>query len=81
MIHLRKERFPVGEYNKLQPKNYGPFRIVQKINDNAYIVDLPADWKISSTFNVSDIYTYHPPDDVPAPSTYSRTSPSEAGEI
>ena len=74
MIHLRKHRFPVGEYSKLQAKKFGPFQILKKINDNAYVIDLPADWKISSTFNVSDIHAYYPPDDVDVQETHSRTS-------
>ena len=30
-----------GGHSKLQQRKYGPYRIVKKINNNAYMVDLP----------------------------------------
>jgi hypothetical protein len=51
---MRKERFPAHRRTKLHPRGDGPFQILEKINDNTYKVDLPSEYKVSTTFNVSD---------------------------
>jgi len=80
MVYLRKGRVPAGMYNKLNDKKHGPFQILQKINDNAYVVDLPANMTISPTFNVADIFEYHRPDECLSHLINSRASSFQAGE-
>ncbi|KAL4296201.1 hypothetical protein GQ457_12G014770 [Hibiscus cannabinus] len=59
-IHFRKERFPAQRKSKLSPRGDGPFQILEKINDNAYKIDLPEKYNVSATFNVSDLTLYEP---------------------
>lgn len=55
MVCVRPERFPS------QSCSAGPFKILKQINPNAYLLDIPPDYAISSTFNVEDLVPYHLP--------------------
>ncbi|CAJ2651349.1 unnamed protein product [Trifolium pratense] len=57
-VHLRKERFPSKRKNKLMPRADGPFKVISKINDNAYKIDLPGEYGVHATFNVGDLSPY-----------------------
>ncbi|GJY11371.1 RNA-directed DNA polymerase [Tanacetum coccineum] len=77
-IHLRHARFPQGRFGKLNPRADGPFRILKKINDNAYKVELPGHYGVSSTFNVADLSPYTPDADFDDDSGSSRFFRGEA---
>ena len=74
-VHMRKERFPEQRKSKLQPRGDGPFQVLERINDNAYKVELPGEYNVSSTFNVSDLSLF----DADGESDL-RTNPSQEGE-
>ena len=78
MVYLRRERIPARAYNKLKSNKYGPFKIVKKISDNAYVVDLPGDMAMFKTLNVVDLYKYHPIEQL-YPNYNSMTSSFEEG--
>lgn len=61
MVHLHKECFLNGTSNKLKSKKIGPIRMLKKIGDNVYVLDLHANINFSPTFNVYDLYTHFPP--------------------
>nr|GEW43799.1 putative reverse transcriptase domain-containing protein [Tanacetum cinerariifolium] len=56
---LTKDRFSVGEYNKLSAKKIGPLEIVEKINSNAYRLKLPSHIRCSDVFNVKHLIPFH----------------------
>ncbi|KAK1561350.1 hypothetical protein QYE76_018190 [Lolium multiflorum] len=75
-IHLRKDRFPQERNSKLKPRGDGPFKVLKRINDNAYVVDIPTSkYLVSNTFNVSDLSPYHGDEE----NIESRTTLSQGG--
>ncbi|KAE8715853.1 putative Quercetin 3-O-methyltransferase 1 [Hibiscus syriacus] len=74
---LTRDRFPVGECNKLKDRKIGPCEVVQKINDNAYRLRLPSHLKTSDVFNVK--YLSHCFVDSDDTTLNSRTSSFQPG--
>ena len=66
MIRLRPERFPPGTVRKLHARGAGPFRVVKRVGSNAYVLELPSELGISSTFNITDLVEYREPAVIPS---------------
>jgi hypothetical protein len=57
-LHLRKEWFPDLRKSKLMPRADDLFKVLEKINENAYKLDLPVDFGVSPTFNIAYLKPY-----------------------
>ena len=57
-LHLRKDRFPTKRKSKLSPRGGGPFKVLERINNNAYRLDLPEEYGVSNTFNITDLVPF-----------------------
>jgi hypothetical protein len=57
-LHFRKEQFPKLRKSILMSCAAGPFKILAKINDNAYKLELPPEFGVSPSFNISDLRPY-----------------------
>ena len=66
MVRIRPERFPPRPVKKLHARSAEPFKILTKLNDNAYVIDLPKDFGINPTFNIEDLVEYKGPNFNPA---------------
>jgi hypothetical protein len=53
-MHLRKERFLELRKPKLMSRATGPFKILAKINNNAYKLELSPEFGVSPSFNISE---------------------------
>nr|GEV62317.1 hypothetical protein [Tanacetum cinerariifolium] len=70
-LHFRKERLTSKRRSKLSPRSDGPFKVIAKVNDNAYAIDLPGNSSASATINVPGLQPYYDPDE-PFPSLRSN---------
>lgn len=53
---MRPERFPNHRSSKLPPRSDGPFKVLERTNDNAYRLELPSELTMSHSSNVADLY-------------------------
>ena len=77
-LHMRPERFQEERKSKLSPRGTSPFRVLEKINDNAYKLELPGELKISHVFNVSDLSHFLVDDGVLRPEPFQGAGNDEA---
>jgi hypothetical protein len=58
-LYLCKDRFPNKRKSKLSPRGDGPFKVLEKINYNAYKIELPLDYTdVNSTFKIKDLLPF-----------------------
>ncbi|GJU85277.1 hypothetical protein Tco_1292823 [Tanacetum coccineum] len=70
-----KNVFCYSARSKLSLRSDGPFKVLEKVNDNVYKIDLPGN--VSTSCNVADLQPYFDPDE---PLSSFRTNSSEDGE-
>jgi hypothetical protein len=75
-LHLRTEQFPNLGKSKLMPRADGPFKVLKKNNENAYKLNLPADFGVTPTFNIAYLKPYLGEDG----ELESRMAPMQEGE-
>ena len=79
-VHLRKDRFPSLRQSKLKPRADGPFQVIEKINDNAYRIELPDRYGVHDVFNVSDLSPFYAGPEFLQEQTDSGSNPSHGEE-
>ena len=60
---MRKERCRKQRKSKLQPRGDRPFQVLERINDNAYKIDILGEYGVISSFNVADLTLFVAGDD------------------
>ncbi|KAM6574978.1 uncharacterized protein LOC115696576 [Cannabis sativa] len=63
-LHMTKERFPAQRRSKLLARGDCPFQVLERINDNAYRLDLPGEYNVSVTFNVFNLNPFDASEDL-----------------
>ena len=56
---MRNEQYLMQRCSKLRARVDGPSKIIKKIGENAYKVELPNDYSFLPTFNVKDLRPFH----------------------
>ncbi|KAK8916805.1 hypothetical protein KSP39_PZI022608 [Platanthera zijinensis] len=59
MVRLNPDRLPSGTVKKLADRRTGPFRVVKRIGQNAYELEMPSVWGANPVFNVADLTLFH----------------------
>ena len=56
----KKSSLSLGKFRKLKPRYCGPYVIIDKINDQAYLLLLPKHLKVHNVFHVNLLKKYVP---------------------
>ncbi|MGL5995490.1 MAG: hypothetical protein ACRC1I_03045, partial [Pseudomonas proteolytica] len=80
-LHTRTERFNKTRQTKLQPRGDGPFQVLERINNNAYRIDIPGKGNMSTTFNVADLSRFDAGDQVLRTKHFQEGGHDEAQDV
>ena len=58
---VRTERLHPGKVSKLGIRGSGTFKVLKRIDTNAYELELPKEFRVNPTFNVLDLVPYRGP--------------------
>ena len=58
---VRTERLLLGKVLNLGSRGSGPFKVLKQFGTNAYELELPKEFRVNPTFNVSDLMPYRGP--------------------
>lgn len=59
MVRFIPEQYPPGIAWKLHARSSKPYKVLNKIGPNVYVLDISINLGISSTFNEEDLVPYH----------------------
>ena len=59
-VRNKKSSLSLGKYKKLSARYCGPYRIIKKINDQAYELLIPPHVKVHNVFHISLLKRYVP---------------------
>ena len=80
-LYLRKDKFRTKRKSKHSPRRDGPFRVLEMINNNTYRLDLPEEYGVNNTFNITDFVPFAGvADSNDEGSADLRTNPLQEGE-
>jgi len=80
MVRICPKRFPPETVKKLHARNARRFKVLNKLNNNTYVIDLSKDFGITYTFNVKDLVDYKGLDFNPSNSLVDKPFPEPFSE-
>ena len=79
VLHLKKDRFPKERKSKLNPRGDDPFQVLERVDTNAYRLNLSKDYEVNNNFNIHNLVPFTGGTNVEADHSDLRTNPFQEG--